>query len=90
MTDLWVLEMVPDPSDGRECGTAMRAGTQAEMFECLRGTARTFPSGKWLDDNNNYRVELEIGWRIFRVSQVLRGAETLFPQTVPSPLINEE
>ncbi|WP_433664698.1 hypothetical protein ACQPW1_22645 [Nocardia sp. CA-128927] len=85
MTELYSLEMIPDPPRGAGRGTPIGdEGTLAEVSERLRITARVFRNGKWLD-RDRYRAELENGFFIFRVVQIQRDAETLFPQTISAP-----
>ncbi|WP_433662595.1 hypothetical protein ACQPW1_10865 [Nocardia sp. CA-128927] len=83
---LYALEMIPDPPADQERGTALHVGTQEDCVDRLMAAAEASRNADlhWLDEYS-FRAELPDGYRIFRVSQVQQGAESLFPHTIPAP-----
>ncbi|MFI6172969.1 hypothetical protein ACIBCN_39755 [Nocardia sp. NPDC051052] len=70
MTELYAVEMIPDPpADGREGGTDLRTGTLAECVEVLEAGAAV-EGVALVHDRYSYRIERPDGYHIIRVSRV--------------------
>ncbi|WP_433662469.1 hypothetical protein ACQPW1_10135 [Nocardia sp. CA-128927] len=87
----YTLEMIPDPPAGEERGTALHVGTLEDCVDRLIAAAEASRNAdlSWLNEYS-FRAELPNGYHIFRVSQVQKDVETLFPQTISAPPATEE